>query len=204
MSVLEGWLTPTKKRPLIHRFTFATPTPSAPRPLPSFCHFPPHPLTLRLNGLTFLTQGLFLSRSALASQTLTHTHATKHPPQMHTLSALTLQRWVCELGQQCVYFSSGQCSRQLPLLFIVGGWMEFGGEVREKEEEAAQGWPVGTEYEAAAAATSKVDKWMTPTFPSGQQPHLHPSLLLHLLFLILVVFFFLPPSFFSPFLPHLV
>lgn len=41
-----------------------------------------------------------------------------------THTSLSLQRWVCKLGQRCVYFSSGQCSRQLPLLFIVGGWID--------------------------------------------------------------------------------
>lgn len=140
--VCRGRLTLTrkpynKKPPLIHPFTFATPL------LASFFLFlfsplPSHPFTPPFEHANVCNTRLFL---VLVSFGYTHTH----------IYILALQRWVCELGQRRVYFSSGQCSRQLPLLFIVGGWMERGGKWGRRGGKGVSVGAVGVAVGEAAA-----------------------------------------------------
>lgn len=101
----------------------------------------------------------------------------------HTHTFQTLQRWACELGQPPVYFSSSHRSRQLPLLFIVGGWMECmggggGGGGGGWSGDAGEGWPVWAAEAVETVATHREDKWMTLTFlhsqRAGQQPEPPP------------------------------
>ena len=95
---------------------------------PPLAACPPHPCTPPCER--------FSHKALSCLGQLTHTHT-------HTLQAL--QRWACELGQPPVYFSSGHRSRQLPLLFIVGGWMERWGV----------GWPVWAAEAVGTVATHR-------------------------------------------------